>query len=75
MEEFGFNRDFDYLRMLMPVVKASNFTVLERAGGLEDQDPAFILDMGTWLMLERWAEEELKSELPPADNVMTRDWR
>lgn len=45
--------------MVMPIVRASNYTRLERDGGIEDQDPAFIQDVGTWLMLDRWSEDQI----------------
>jgi hypothetical protein len=59
-EDFGFVLPWDYLRRVCPLVIASSYVTLPRAGGLDDQDPLFLDDLDTYLRLKYWAEAEAK---------------
>lgn len=53
VEDFGFHFPVDYLKLVIQVLRLSNFTYWPRAGGLDNQDSSLIRDVFTWLMLER----------------------
>lgn len=68
--DFGFYYPFDYLAKVMPIVEASDYASLPRAGGLDDQCPYFLEDLNTWLRLKRFYGK--KPKLTTVHNGLSR---
>lgn len=63
--DFGFDEADDYVRLMAPLVYMSNFAAWPEAGGLNNQDEAFVKDMTVWLM---GLANEVRKQRPPEPN-------
>lgn len=57
-DDWGFYHPESYVRTTFAIWVGSNFQVMPRPGGLDDQDPLWVADMVLCLELKAFQEQE-----------------